>query len=61
VKEVERIAITDYLSVKTDDALVNAGESKSFLVPYQKPFILSTDVDAKRINVIGAIDLLQSS
>lgn len=61
VKEVERIAITDYLSVETDDALVNAGESKSFLVPYQAPFILSTDIDTKRINVQGAIDLLQAS
>ncbi len=61
VQEIERISITDYLSVKTDDALVNAGESKSFLVPYQPPFVLSTDIDAKRINVQGAIDLLQAS
>ncbi len=61
VKEVERIAITDYLSIATDDVLVNAGESKSFLVPYQPHFILSTDIDAKRIDVTGALDLLQSS
>jgi 16S rRNA processing protein RimM len=61
VDEVERIAITDYLSIKTDDALVNLGESKSFLVPYQEPFILKTDIEAKRIDVQGALDILQSS
>lgn len=61
VEEVERIAITDYLSVKTDAALVKAGEAKSFLIPYQDPFVLSTDIDAKRIVVTGAFDLLQSS
>ncbi len=61
VKEIERIAIADYLNVTTDDALVKAGESKSFLVPYQAPFIVDTDVDAKRIDVSGAFDILQSS
>ena len=61
VKEVERIGITDYLSIKTDDALVNEGESKSFLVPYHEQFILKTDVKAKRIDVRGALDILKTS
>jgi ribosomal 30S subunit maturation factor RimM len=37
------------------------GESKSFLVPYQEPFILKTDIEAKRIDVRGALDILQAS
>lgn len=61
VNEIERIGITDYLSIKTDDALVGEGESKSFLVPYQDPFILGTDIEAKRIDVSGALDILRAS
>lgn len=61
VKEIERIGITDYLSIKTDDVLVNEGESKNFLVPYHEPFILKTDIDAKRIDVTGALDILSAS
>lgn len=61
VIEVERIGITDYLSVKTDENLVNAGLSKTFLIPYHAPFILSTDVDTKVIEVSGAVDILEAS
>jgi len=61
VIEIERIGITDYLSIKTDDVLIGEGKSKSFLVPYQAPFILKTDIEAKRIDVTGALDILQAS
>ncbi len=61
VKEIERIGIQDYLSIKTDDVLVAQGMSKSFLIPYQDPFILTTDIDAKRIEVRGGLDILQAS
>ena len=61
VIEVERISITDYLSVKTDNALVAQGESKSFLIPYHKPFIVETNITEKRIDVEGALDILQAS
>jgi len=61
VKEIERISITDYLSVKTDDALVAQGESKYFLIPYHQPFLIETDIAKKRIDVEGALDILQAS
>jgi ribosomal 30S subunit maturation factor RimM len=61
VKEIERIGITDYLSIKTDDALVAEGASKNFLVPSHEPFILKADIEAKRIDVTGALDILSAS
>ena len=61
VMEVERISIIDYLSIKTDAALTSRGESASFLIPYQPPFIVSTDIMAKTIEVQGGMDLLQAS
>lgn len=61
VKEIERIAITNYLSIVTDTALVAKGASKNFLVPYQEDFILKTDVENKRIDVVGALNILEAS
>jgi 16S rRNA processing protein RimM len=61
VNEVERIAIADYLSVKTDDKLVANGHAKNFLVPYHEPFILETNIDDKIIKVSGAIGILEAS
>lgn len=61
VDEVERIGIVDYLTIKTDDSLVSKNFAKSFLIPYQEPFILKTDVDEKIIETSGAMDILEAS
>ena len=61
VNEVERIAITNYLSIKTDDKLVKSGSAKSFLVPFQEPFRVSVDIDKKVIILDGAMDILEAS
>lgn len=61
VSEVERILITNYLVVKTDEALVEQGSAKSFLLPFNKPFIIATDIQSKQITVSGAIDILEAS
>ncbi|WP_373036869.1 ribosome maturation factor RimM [Sulfurimonas sp.] len=61
VNEVERITISNYLNVKTNDELVKAGSAKSFLIPFHKPFILNTDIDKKIITVSGAMDILEAS
>ena len=61
VYEVERITVSNYLSVITDKKLVEAGYSKKFLIPYFKPFVLSTDVEKKVITVSGAMDILEAS
>jgi 16S rRNA processing protein RimM len=61
VKEVERINITNYLSVVTDAALVAKGLPKHFLVPFIEPFKVSVDIEAKRIELRGAKDILEAS
>ncbi|HFB53871.1 MAG TPA: 16S rRNA processing protein RimM [Sulfurimonas autotrophica] len=61
VKEVERINISNYLSIVTDAALVAQGFAKSFLVPFMEPFKVSVDIEAKRIELRGAMDILEAS
>ncbi len=61
VKEVERINISNYLSIVTDAALVEQGFAKSFLVPFMEPFKVSVDIEAKRIELRGAMDILEAS
>ncbi len=61
VEEVERISITNYLCVKTDEVLIKDGFAKSFLIPFNQPFRVSVDIDKKVITVSGAIDILEAS
>ena len=61
VKEVDRIAITNYLSIVTDESLVESGLSKGFLVPFIEPFKVSVDIDKKIIMLSGALDILEAS
>ena len=61
VQEVERLAITNYLSIKTDENLVKSGSAKSFLVPFSEPFKQSVDIDKKIITLSGAMDILEAS
>ncbi|OHE02919.1 MAG: 16S rRNA processing protein RimM [Sulfurimonas sp. RIFOXYD12_FULL_33_39] len=61
VEEVERIGITNYLNIKTDEALIKKGFAKSFLIPFIKPFTLNTDIERKVIIVSGAMDILEAS
>ncbi len=61
VNEVERIAITNYLNVKTDKKLVESGSAKMFLIPFQEPFKVSVDIDKKIITVSGGMDILEAS
>ena len=61
VKEVERIAITNYLSIVTDESLVESGLPKSFLVPFVEPFKKSVEIEKKIITLSGAMDILEAS
>jgi 16S rRNA processing protein RimM len=61
VKEIERINVINYLSIITDVVLVENGLPKSFLVPFIEPFKVSVDIDAKRIELRGAMDILEAS
>jgi 16S rRNA processing protein RimM len=61
VDEVQRIAVTNYLSIKTDESLVSKGFAKSFLVPFIEPFKVDVDIDNKTIVLDGAVDILEAS
>jgi len=61
VKEVERLSITNYLSIVTDESLVQNGSAKSFLVPFSEPFKQDVDIDKKIITLSGAMDILEAS
>jgi len=61
VYEVERIAITNYLNIKTDEELIQSGSAKSFLVPFADPFKVTVDIDKKIITLSGAMDILEAS
>ncbi len=61
VTSIERLGTVDYLHIATTALLVDQGEVKRFLLPYQQPFILQTDIEQKTIRVSGAYDILQAS
>jgi 16S rRNA processing protein RimM len=61
VYEVQRIAITNYLAMITDDELIEKGLPKNFLIPFQEPFRVSVDIQKKTIIVSGAMDILEAS
>jgi 16S rRNA processing protein RimM len=61
VNEVERIAITNYLNVITDESLVKTGKAKMFLIPFEEPFKVDVDIEKKVITVSGAMDILEAS
>ena len=61
VEDIQRMVDTDYLVIKTDDALVEKGFSKSFLLPYIDRYILKTDTEEKKIYSQDAKDILEAS
>ncbi|TKI71286.1 16S rRNA processing protein RimM [Sulfurimonas crateris] len=61
VQEVDRISITNYLIIKSDEKLVKEGFAKSFLLPFNKPFTINTDIEKKVITVSGGMDILEAS
>jgi len=61
VDELERINVTNYLSILTSEKLVNNGYAKSFLVPFIEPFKVNVDIDKKVITLSGAMDILEAS
>jgi 16S rRNA processing protein RimM len=61
VEEIQRMADTDYLSVKTDEKLVEAGLSKNFLIPYIERYIIKIDTEDKIVYTKDAKDILEAS
>ncbi|NPA29488.1 MAG: 16S rRNA processing protein RimM [Epsilonproteobacteria bacterium] len=61
VAEIERLAGTDYLVVKTDEKLKAQGAPARFLIPYLDRYILQTRLEEGRILTRDARDILDAS
>jgi len=61
ITDIQRMADTDYLAIKTNDALIESGLSKSFLLPYIERYIENVDVKAKIVYTKDAKDILEAS
>jgi len=61
IEDIQRMADTDYLAIKTDKMLVEAGLSKSFLLPYIDRYVLNADTEEKIVYTQDAKDILEAS
>ncbi len=61
VSEIERIADTDYLVVRTDAALVAEGASGRFYIPYIPRYVLAFEKESRKVITEGARDILEAS
>jgi len=61
VEEIDRLTDADYLSIRTDEKMVENGCPKSFLIPYIPRYIQHVDTDAKTIDVVDAHAILEAS
>ncbi len=61
VTDIQRMADTDYLVIKTDDVLVKLDFSKSFLLPYIDRYVLTVGLEEKVVYTKDAKDILEAS
>ena len=61
VEEIQRMADTDYLSIKTEKGLVEEGLSRNFLLPYIDRYIIKVDTEEKIVYTKDAKDILEAS
>jgi len=61
VKDIQRMQDVDYLSIQTEQSLVNEGMPKNFLLPYIPRYVLNADTDNKTIYTQDAKDILEAS
>jgi 16S rRNA processing protein RimM len=61
VNDIQRMVDTDYLVIDTDEALVKEGFSKSFLLPYIDRYILTVNIEEKKIYTKDAKEILEAS
>jgi 16S rRNA processing protein RimM len=61
IEDIQRMGDTDYLLLKTDDALVETELPKTFLIPYIDRYVLNGDMDEKVVYVKDAKDILEAS
>jgi len=61
VTDIQRMADTDYLVVKTDENLLKDDFSKSFLLPYIERYVLTVGLEEKIVYTKDAKDILEAS
>ncbi len=61
VDEIERIAATDYLVIKTDVLLVKKGLAKMFYLPYIERYIIAFDKVKKEVLCKDGLGILENS
>jgi len=61
VKDIQRMGDTDYLAVDTDKALIEAGLTKNFLLPYIEHYIINANIEENIIYTKDAKDILEAS
>ena len=61
VSEIHRYPMSDYLEVLTSKELLDKSLSKTFLIPYNKEYILSVNIDKKEILVKDSLIILENS
>ena len=61
IEDIQRMGDTDYLIMKTDDALVKAELPKTFLIPYIDRYVLNVEIEEKTVYVTDAKDILEAS
>ena len=63
VSEVNRFPLDDYMTIDTDEQLIkkDSKSPKSFLLPYNKSFVISVDTKSKSIEVVRGLEILKAS
>jgi len=61
IEDIQRMGDTDYLLMKTDNALVRSELPKTFLIPYIDRYVLNVEVEEKIVYVKDAKDILEAS
>ncbi len=61
IKDIERIGVSDYFIISTDESLVKQNLPKRFLLPYIDRYVLSVDIESKTIKVTGGFEILENS
>ena len=61
VDDIQRMADTDYLAIKTEKGLVEQGLPKNFLLPYIERYIIKVDTEEKTVYTKDAKDILEAS
>jgi 16S rRNA processing protein RimM len=61
VSDIQRMPLSDYLMIDTDETLVKEKFATSFLVPYLDDYILFVDIENKSITTQNAKDILEAS